>query len=151
MVEPVAQPPECVPGHLVGNLGVNLHRESDPAVPEDGHRDARMNVERGQERAAGTAGVVKRDAADPIAGAPDIEGPVDVARLDRVTSASGEHERVFLTADARAWPVGGAGLVLVAPGDPQRGNADRRKRQRVRAAVSLEHLLVSERMSADTL
>ena len=47
--EPVAQPPERVPGHLVRNLGVDLHRERDPAVPEDGHRDARVNVERGQE------------------------------------------------------------------------------------------------------
>ena len=135
----------------VGNLGVDLHRERDPAVPEDGHRDARVNVERGEERAAGAAGVVERDATDAIASAPDIEGPVDVAGFDRVTSASGEHERVLLAADARAWPVGGAGLVLVAPGDPQRGNADRGKGQRVRAAVSLEHLLVSERMSADTL
>ena len=34
MVEPVAQPPERVPGHLVGDLGVDLHRERDPAVPE---------------------------------------------------------------------------------------------------------------------
>src|SRR5215831_6261527 len=58
---------------------------------------------------------------------------------------------MLLAADARVWPVGGAGLVLVAPGDPQGGNADRRKRQRVRAAISLEHLLVSERMAADAL
>jgi hypothetical protein len=43
-------------------------------VPKDGHRDARVNVERGQERAAGTAGVVERDAADAVADAPDVEG-----------------------------------------------------------------------------
>ena len=49
---------------LSGDLGVDLHCERDPAVPEDGHRDARVNVERGRERAAGTTGVVERDAAD---------------------------------------------------------------------------------------
>ena len=35
---------------------------------------------------------------------------------------------MLLAADARVWPVGGAGLVLVALGDPQGGNADRGKR-----------------------
>jgi hypothetical protein len=88
MVKPVAQSPECIPGHLVGDLGVDLHRERDPAMPEDGHRDAWVNVERGQERAAGTAGVVERDAADPVASAPDVEGPVDVAGFDRATGTS---------------------------------------------------------------
>ena len=44
MVEPVAQPPECIPGHLVGDLSVDLHCKRDPAVPEDSHRDARVNV-----------------------------------------------------------------------------------------------------------
>ena len=48
MVEPVAQPPERVPGHLIGNLSVDLHGERDPAVPKDGHHDTRVNVERGQ-------------------------------------------------------------------------------------------------------
>jgi hypothetical protein len=64
-----------------------------------------VDVERGQERTAGTAGVVERDAADAVASAPDIEGPVDVARLDRVTGTSREHERVMHAADARVWPV----------------------------------------------
>ena len=48
MVEPVAQLPEHLPGHLVGNLSVDLHGERDPAVPEYGHRDTRVNVERRQ-------------------------------------------------------------------------------------------------------
>ncbi len=43
-VKPVTQPPERVPGHLVGNLGANLHCERDTAMPEDGHRDARVNI-----------------------------------------------------------------------------------------------------------
>ena len=128
MVEPVAQPPKSVPGHLVEGPGCRSPCERDPAVPEDDHRDARVNVERGQERAAGTAGVVERDAADAVADAPDVEGPVDVARLDRAAGASSEHERVPLAADTGVWPVGGAGLVLVALGDPQGGNADRGKR-----------------------
>jgi hypothetical protein len=104
MAEPVAQPTKRVPSHLVRNLGVDLHRERDPAVAKDGHRDARVNVERGQERAAGTASVVERDAANAVPGAPDVEGPVDVARLDRVTGPSREDERVLLAADARVSP-----------------------------------------------
>jgi hypothetical protein len=87
LVEPVAQPPERVPCHLVGNLSVDFHRERDPAVPEDGHRDARVDVERGQERAAGTAGVVERDAADAVASAPDIESSAALA------SATSTHTR----------------------------------------------------------
>jgi hypothetical protein len=51
-----------------------------------------VNVERGQERAAGTSGVAERDAADAISSAPDVERPVDVAGFDWVTGASGEHE-----------------------------------------------------------
>jgi hypothetical protein len=34
-----------------GDLGVDLHRAPDPGVPEDSHRDARVNVQRCQERA----------------------------------------------------------------------------------------------------
>src|SRR5579859_5174876 len=79
---------------------VDLRRERDPAVTEDGHRDTRVNVERGQERTTGTAGVVERNAADAVAGAPHIEGPVDVARFDRVTGTGCEHERVLPAADA---------------------------------------------------
>ena len=122
-------------------------------MSEYGHRDARVNIERGEQRPAGTAGVVKRDAADAVPGAPDIEGPVDVARLDRVTCPRGEDERVLLAADADAgaWPGVVAGLVLAAFGDPERGRADRRKRQRVRTAVPLQDLLVGERMPADAL
>jgi len=63
---------------------------------------------------------VEGDAADAVANGPDVEGPVDVARLDRAAGASSEHQRVPLAADARVWPVGSAGLVLVALGDPQR-------------------------------
>ena len=47
--ELVAQPPERGPGRLVGHLGVDLHRERDTAVPEDRHRDPRVNVERGEQ------------------------------------------------------------------------------------------------------
>jgi len=51
-VELVAQPPERVPGHLVGYLGVDLHRERYAAVPEYRHGDARVHVERGQQGGA---------------------------------------------------------------------------------------------------
>jgi DNA-binding GntR family transcriptional regulator len=53
-------------------------------VPEDGHRDARVNVKRCQERAAGAACVVERDAADGVASAPDVEGP-ELAEPDDTT------------------------------------------------------------------
>lgn len=132
MVEPVAQPPERVPGYLVRNLSVDLHRERDPAVPKDGHRDARVNVERGQERAAGTT--VERDAADAVASAPEVEGPVDVAGFDRTTGTSVNTSECFSPqmhvsgqSAVRAWSwlrlairravpqIGGSGSVSVLP------------------------------------
>jgi len=39
---------EGLPGHFGRDLGVDLHRDADPAVPQDLHGDARMHVERGQ-------------------------------------------------------------------------------------------------------
>jgi hypothetical protein len=83
VVERVAQPPQGVPGHQVGNLGADLHRERDAAVSEDAHGDARKQVERGQQRAAGPARVVNRDPADALPRAPEIKGPVDIPWLDR--------------------------------------------------------------------
>jgi len=94
-------------------------------LAKDGHRDARADVERRKEGAAGAAGVVERDAADAVPGTPNVECPIDIARLDRVARTGGEHERVFLSADARL-PVGRAGVILVALRDPQRRHADRR-------------------------
>ena len=138
MVEPVAQPPKCVPGHLVGGPGCRSPCERDPAVPEDDHRDTRVNVERGRERAAGTAGVVERDAADAVADAPDVEGAVDVARLDRAavrvvnTSACLSPQiQVCGQSAVRAWSwlrlairsavtqIGGSGSVSVLPLTPE--------------------------------
>jgi hypothetical protein len=58
---------------------------------------------------------------------------------------------VCFPADARLRPVAGAYRVLVPLGDPQRGDAYRRQRQRVGAAVGLEYLLVCERVAADVL
>jgi hypothetical protein len=40
---------ECVAGGLVRYLRVDLHRECDPTVPENRHRDARVHVERSQQ------------------------------------------------------------------------------------------------------
>ncbi len=66
--ELVAQPPERGPGRLVRYLGVDLHRERDTAVPEDGHRHPRVNVEAGRQRAACPARVVNGDAPDASQG-----------------------------------------------------------------------------------
>jgi hypothetical protein len=64
-------------------------------VPQDAHRDARVNIERGQERPASTASVVNPDTADPGLSAAGIEAAVDRSRLDRVASTSGEHRPVI--------------------------------------------------------
>jgi hypothetical protein len=58
---------------------------------------------------------------------------------------------VFFPADARLRPVAGACRVLVPLGDPQRGDAYPRQRQRVGAAVGLKNLLVGERVAADAV
>src|SRR3984957_501394 len=45
LVEFVTQPPQRLAGGLVGYLGVDLHRDRYPAVPEDRHCHARVHVE----------------------------------------------------------------------------------------------------------
>jgi hypothetical protein len=60
----LTEPPERVLGGLVGHLSVDLHRDRELGRPRDAHRDTRVNIERGQERPAGTPGVVNADAAD---------------------------------------------------------------------------------------
>jgi hypothetical protein len=69
---------------------------------------------------------VQRDPAYAVPRAPDIERPVDVSRLDRVTVSRGEHKPVFLAADAFPGPVVGPHGVLIPLGDPQCGNGNRR-------------------------
>ncbi len=64
LAEPVAKPLEGGPRHLVGYLGVDLHGDRDLRVPEDMHCHARVDVERGQERSAGTSRIVHADTAD---------------------------------------------------------------------------------------
>jgi len=50
--EEVTQPLESVASRLIRHLRVDLHRHGDPAVPKNRHRDARVNFERGEQRAA---------------------------------------------------------------------------------------------------
>jgi hypothetical protein len=51
----LAEPPERVLGGLVGHLSVDLHRDRELGMPQDAHRDTRVNIERGQERPTGAA------------------------------------------------------------------------------------------------
>jgi hypothetical protein len=51
--QPLAEPAERVSGSGRGNLGVDLHRDRDLAVPQDLYRHARVDIEGGQQRLAG--------------------------------------------------------------------------------------------------
>ena len=63
-VKLLSQPPKRLAGGLVGDLGVNLHRDCDLTVAEYPHRYPRVHVEGGQQRGAGSARSVGRDVAD---------------------------------------------------------------------------------------
>ena len=51
-VEPLTELLKRLAGGRRGNLGIDLHRDGDLAVPQDLHREARVHVERGQQRTA---------------------------------------------------------------------------------------------------
>ena len=77
-VELVTEPPERVSGLRGGHLGVDLHRERDAAMSQDAHSHAGMDLEGCQQRTAGSARVVDRDAPDAVPGAPSVKVAVDV-------------------------------------------------------------------------
>ena len=73
-------------------VAVDLHRDGDPAVPKDAHRDSRMHVEGDQERGACAPGVMDPDVADSCFAASDSELPVEVPPLVGRAAGSGENE-----------------------------------------------------------
>jgi len=83
-------------------------------VPEDRHRNARVDVEGGQERAAGAARVMNLDLPDPGFSAPRVEAALDVPRFQRVAGIGREQELVAFAADADLRPFrrSAAGLEL---------------------------------------
>lgn len=72
--------------------GVDLHRDSDLAVPQDAHRDSRVDVERGQQRSAGLAGAVNGDPGHPGGNDAAAEATAEVTRLDRRAVPGGEDQ-----------------------------------------------------------
>ena len=108
----VAQPLERIAGGLVRDLGVDLHRDRDPAVPEDRHRHARVDVERCQQRPARSARVVNLDLPNPGLLAPGVEAALEVPRFEREAGASREQQPVPFAADADLRPGRGAAVGL---------------------------------------
>lgn len=75
--EGVAKTFECFPRRLRRDLRVDLHRDGEPGVPENLHGDSRMDVQVGQERGAGAAGVVDGDRLDGGLLAPRLPRPLE--------------------------------------------------------------------------
>jgi hypothetical protein len=75
-------------------------------MPENRHRNARVNVERSQQRTARTARVVNLDLPDSGLFASRVEAALEVPRLDRLAGASGEQQLMTLTAYADLRPTG---------------------------------------------
>ena len=71
--------PERLTGGRGGYFGVDLHRDRDPAVPKDLHRNARMHVEGCQQRTTGLAGAVPGDPRHARPGNTALEAAVEVA------------------------------------------------------------------------
>ena len=77
-------------------------------MPEDRHRNARVDVEGGQERAAGAARVMNLDLPDPGFSAPRAEAALDVPPFQRVAGIGREQELVAFAADADLRPFRGS-------------------------------------------
>ena len=90
-------------------------------MPEDLHGDARVNVERGQQRPACMPGVMDPDAADACFGAPGVEGAAEVAGLDRCSLACSEDQAQVLPRRGGRGP----GSVLLLTPDLERGLGSR--------------------------
>ena len=63
-------------------------------MPEDRHSNARVDIEGGQERAAGPARVVDLDLSDPGFSASGVKTALDVSRFERVAGTRREQELV---------------------------------------------------------
>jgi hypothetical protein len=116
-VKPLSELLERLAGGSRGDLGVDLHRDGDLAMPQDLHREARMHVERSQQRAACLAGAVHGDRGDLSDGNASGETAVEVPRsasccclriLSAVTHRPGRGRGAsdvsVLTSRRRSWP-----------------------------------------------
>ena len=128
-----------------GNLGVDLHRDGDLAVPQDAHGDTRMDVERGQQRGAGLSGAMDGDPGDTGSDDAAIEAPPEVARLDGRAVPGGEDQASINPAISRTVTVG----VLLLLSDLQCGHAQIRQRQRGLGSLGLD--LAADELVPDAL
>src|SRR5579862_8947121 len=104
--QPLPELLERVAGGGRGNLGIDLHRDSNLAVPEDLHRYARMHVEGGQQRTACLAGAVDRDPRHLGLDDAAIEAAVEVSRLQCRAVTGGEHQAGVDPGTVSSLPVG---------------------------------------------
>jgi hypothetical protein len=61
-------------------------------VSQDAHGDARVDIQRGQQRGTGLAGAVHGDPGNPRSDDTAVETAVEVARLDRRAVPGGEDQ-----------------------------------------------------------
>ena len=144
-VEPLAELLERLAGGGRGDLGVDLHRDGDLAVPQDLHREARVHVERGQQRAACLAGPVHGDRGNLGGGDTPGEAAVEVPRLNRSAVTSREHQAGFDPGLTGA----GAVSVLLLLADLERSDAQARQGEGRFRCLGLD--LAAEELAADPL
>lgn len=106
--ERVSQLLQASTGRLVRDLGVDLHRDAELGMTEDGHRHTRVDVEIGQQRAARSAAVMHADLGHTSFHDASVPRPVEVAWVDWTAEFGGEHQTVLFPG------VSGSLLVLIA-------------------------------------
>lgn len=74
------------------DVGVNVHGGGDLGVAQDLHRDPRVDVEFNEQRRAGMAGAMDRDARHAGLGAPALKRPIQVPRIHRSAGSAADHE-----------------------------------------------------------
>ena len=113
LAEPLAEFHEGVAGGGRGDLGVDLNRQSNLAVPQNLHRDARVHVEGGKQRSACLPCAVHGDLGDFRPGDTAVKAAAEVARLDRCAVPGGENQAGVNPGISRVFPVG----VLLLPAE----------------------------------
>ncbi len=74
------------------DVGVDVHGGGDLGVAQDLHRDPWVGVEFNEQRRAGMAGAVDRDAGHAGLGAAALKRPIQVPRIHRSAGASGNQK-----------------------------------------------------------
>jgi hypothetical protein len=110
----LSQAAQRVTGAGTGDLGVDLHRDGNLAVPQDLYSDARVCIERSEQRSTGAPGVVDLDVADASLLASQSKVAGEVPRFIGRAVGGGEYQPGFLPG------VTGRGPVAALPLGPAR-------------------------------